>query len=95
MAFHKEFLSGLTRACGIVPREAAGRPSTWGDRSERSAWGMAFEQDAAVYLNLHPAAPRFDWHFVGGEIVADFVIVDGIVLHETFARDVDATFGRV
>ena len=95
MAFHKEFLSGLPRASGIVPREAAGRPSTWGDRSERSAWGMAFEQPAAVYFDPHPAASRFDWHFVGGEIVADFAIVDGIVLRETFSLDVDATFGRV
>ena len=56
---------------------------------------MAFEQLAAVYLDPHPAASRFDWHFVGGEIVADFAIVDGIVLRETFSLDVDATFGRV
>ena len=66
-----------------------------GIEANDAAWGMAFEQDAAVYLDLHPAASRFDWHFVGGENVAAFVIVDGIVLHETFSLDVDATFGRV
>ncbi len=57
-------------------------------------WTKAFQQNAALHLNLHSAAAGLNGDFAYVQNVAALAVVDLVVAHQAFADDDDISLRR-